>query len=80
MAYSFLVVRVTVGNHKDACPLVAIEAREEAEWMDSFTIIIKGVEWDLENGSSFKDSKLLVLLSSTDSRTVYTGPLGESKF
>lgn len=50
MAYSFVVVEVPVVNHKDACPLLAVEARDEAEWRDGFAITLKGVELDLKSG------------------------------
>lgn len=38
-------------NHKDACPLLTMEARDAAERMNGFAIIIKSVGWDLESGS-----------------------------
>lgn len=50
VAYSFVVVEVPVVNHKDACPLLAVEARDEAEWRDGFAITLKGVELDPKSG------------------------------
>lgn len=38
-----------MGNLKDTCPSLAIEARDEAEWVDGFAVIIKDTEWDLES-------------------------------
>lgn len=59
VAYSFLIVEeVTVADHKGTCPLLAVEARGEAEWVDGFGKIIKGYgvgsrEWQCMCGGSF---------------------------
>lgn len=71
-------------NHKDACPLLAVEARNEAEWI----LLLERVQCRgaslsyvgllyADEANGFKDSKLLVLRSFTNNRSLDTG---ESKF
>lgn len=73
-----LLIEVTAVNHKDACPLLAVEwiLLLERVQCRGASLSYVGLLY-ADEASGFKDSKLLVLRSFTNNRTLDTG---ESKF